>query len=108
MQFELFRKSYRRNQAIEDNKALLKQKYECAKSMGKQLHEAKDKINDIKTRIQQIRIQRSVRNVVEPSDEFDNSIPDPEEVKARAMLEKVLIHIEWIAPVGVFSSADYY
>jgi len=32
--FELFRKSYRKNEVIEDNKALLKSKYMEAKALG--------------------------------------------------------------------------
>lgn len=32
-----FRRSYRKNEVIEENKALLKEKYTAAKSLGKQV-----------------------------------------------------------------------
>ena len=33
----VFRRSYRKNEVIEENKALLKEKYTAAKSLGKQV-----------------------------------------------------------------------
>ena len=35
--FELFRKSYRKNEVIEENKLLLKEKYRQAKQLGQQV-----------------------------------------------------------------------
>ncbi|CAD7696223.1 unnamed protein product [Ostreobium quekettii] len=86
--FELFRKSYRRNQAIEDNKTTLRDKYEAAKAKGKQLNEAKEKINQLKAMIEQIRIKRSVARIVDRSMEDEPIETDPEEIKAKAALEK--------------------
>ena len=68
---------------------MLKEKYEAAKSMGKQLNDSKDKINQLRAMIEQIRIKRSVARIVDQSPEDDSDQVDPEEVKAKAMLDKV-------------------
>ena len=36
--FELFRKSYRKNEAMEDNRALLKEKYGRGKQLGQDVN----------------------------------------------------------------------
>ena len=43
--FEIFRRDYHNNQAIEDNKVLLKQKYAEAKSLGEKVNQARTKIS---------------------------------------------------------------
>lgn len=42
--FELFRKSYRKNEAMSENKELLKSKYDEAKIMGTTLNSARGRI----------------------------------------------------------------
>eukprot|EP00877_Chromochloris_zofingiensis_P015099 jgi/Chrzof1/9843/Cz04g18020.t1 len=87
--FELFRKSYRQNEVIEENKAMLKAKYEQAKAMGAAVNASKDKINEYKAVIQQRRIQKSVAGVAEGADpEAALSAPDPEEEKAKELIEQ--------------------
>lgn len=54
MQFEVFRKSYRRNEAIEHNKSQLKDKYEKAKEIGKRINQRKEKIAKFKTCIEKV------------------------------------------------------
>ena len=39
--FEIFRKSFRKNQAIEDNKAMLKAKYDATKALAQEVNAAK-------------------------------------------------------------------
>lgn len=68
--FELFRRSYRKNEAIEENKQLLKVRYDEAKRMGAEVNDAKGRIQALKTAIEQRRIQRSVGGLA------DGSAPD--------------------------------
>lgn len=42
--FDLFRKSYRKNEAMEDNRALLKEKYTRGKNLGKEVNESRSLI----------------------------------------------------------------
>lgn len=50
----MFRKSYRRNQAIDDNKNMLKQKYEAAKDTGRKINQSKEAISKLKASIEQV------------------------------------------------------
>lgn len=68
---------------------MLKQKYDAAKSMGRQLNDSKEKINQLRAMIEQIRIKRSVARIVDQSPEDDPEQEDPEEAKAKSMLDKV-------------------
>ena len=42
--FEHFRKSYRKNEAMDDNRALLKEKYARGKSLGQSVNDSRKKI----------------------------------------------------------------
>ena len=55
--FELFRKSYRKNEVIEENKAILKEKYTEAKALGQKVNERKKRISSLKALIEQRRIE---------------------------------------------------
>jgi kinesin family member 6/9 len=56
--FEIFRTTYHSNQAVEENKGLLRQRYMEAKAMGKRVNDARGNINKIKKRIEQLRLQQ--------------------------------------------------
>ncbi len=49
--FELFRKSYRKNELMEENKQILKEKFERGKSLGIKVTETRNKINAIKNEV---------------------------------------------------------
>ena len=49
--FELFRKSYRKNQALEENKELLKEKFALAKDLGVVVTNARNEITRIKNQV---------------------------------------------------------
>ena len=69
--FEHFRRSYRRNEAIEENKALLKEKYGRAKALGERVNAARAKINQLKATIEQRRVAQSMAEQEgRPIDEF--------------------------------------
>ncbi|KAG8470575.1 hypothetical protein KFE25_008996 [Diacronema lutheri] len=83
--FELFRKSYRKNQVIEENKAMLKDKYDEAKGLGAAVNSSRAKINKLKAHIEQIRVERAMHGLsAEPGAQ---EAPDPEEDKYKATIE---------------------
>lgn len=84
--FEHFRKSYRKNEVIEENKALLKQKYGEAKALGAAVNAARNRINELKATIEQRRVQRGVQAVAEGGD--GAAAADPEEERCKALIEK--------------------
>lgn len=43
--FEVFRKSYRKNEVIEENKQLLRDKYEDAKRLGQAVNDSRSRIS---------------------------------------------------------------
>lgn len=45
--FEMFRKSYRKNEAMEENRALLKEKYGRGKQLGASVNHTRSKIKDL-------------------------------------------------------------
>ena len=53
--FEIFRKSYAHNDAVEENKALLRSRYDEAKATGKLVNSARSSINALKSKIEEIR-----------------------------------------------------
>ncbi len=58
--FDVFRKSYAHNRAIEENKSLLRTRYNDAKKMGRLVNEARSAINGIKSRIEQLRVEQAM------------------------------------------------
>ncbi|KAG1675136.1 hypothetical protein FOA52_003359 [Chlamydomonas sp. UWO 241] len=77
--FELFRKSYRQNEVIEENKALLKAKYDEAKLTGQAVNDSKGRITELKGIIEQRRVQRAMAG-----DEGD----DPEEERCKELIDQ--------------------
>ncbi|KAF5843229.1 P-loop containing nucleoside triphosphate hydrolase protein [Dunaliella salina] len=88
--FELFRKSYRQNEVIEDNKALLKQKYDAAKAIGASVNGSKTRISELKALIEQRRIQRAVAagDLSGGGGDAEGAEDDPEEARCRAHIER--------------------
>eukprot|EP00892_Ulva_mutabilis_P001049 jgi/Ulvmu1/10945/UM007_0124.1 len=61
--FELFRKSYRRNAAIESSKAELKEKYTQAKALGSQANALRTAMASLKQQLEQRRMQRAAADI---------------------------------------------
>ncbi|KAL1525694.1 hypothetical protein AB1Y20_020543 [Prymnesium parvum] len=61
--FEAFRRSYRKNEVIEDNKLLLKQKYEEAKKLGESVNRSRSAINSLKGKIESVRQKQAASSV---------------------------------------------
>jgi len=64
--FDVFRRTYTHNSSIEENKHLLRSRYDSAKEMGLRVNEARAAINKLKARIEQLRVERA--NVGEMGD----------------------------------------
>lgn len=58
--FEMFRKSYRKNEATEEKKAELRQRYAEAKSLGEAVNASRARIQGMKSIMEQRRILRAV------------------------------------------------
>ncbi|KAJ7991314.1 hypothetical protein DPEC_G00296040 [Dallia pectoralis] len=71
--FEIFRRDHKNHITIQDNKALLKQRFAEAKAYGEQVNNARIRINELKKQLELCRMQRAAHGVA-------GSPTDPEEV----------------------------
>lgn len=74
--FEKFRKSYRKNEAMEDNRNLLKDKYKRGKELGQAVNTSRNLIKKYSSQIEEIRKQNAMRGLVDDNGEI---IKTPEE-----------------------------
>ena len=68
--FDLFRKSYRKNEAMEDNRQLLKEKYGRGKQLGQGVNQSRQMIKQYTGEIEQIRKQNAMRGLVDENGEI--------------------------------------
>ena len=68
--FEHFRKSYRKNEAMEDNRNLLKEKYARGKSLGQSVNDIRNQIKELTNQIESIRKQNALRGMVDENGEI--------------------------------------
>ncbi|NXU39322.1 KIF6 protein, partial [Drymodes brunneopygia] len=83
--FEVFKRDHADSLTIEDNKQLLKQRFDEAKCLGEKLNEVRNKINHLKGKIIQRQIQRAALAVSNPSEELTF---DPIEENLRMQIEQ--------------------
>jgi kinesin family protein 6/9 len=83
--FDVFRKSYRKNQAMEENKQLLKQKITQAKGLTDVINQARSRIEGIKNEIEQIRREYALQGLV---DESNVPLEHPKEAGLGSELER--------------------
>ncbi|NXI24742.1 KIF6 protein, partial [Sterrhoptilus dennistouni] len=83
--FEVFKRDHADSITIEDNKQLLKQRFDEAKCLGEKLNEVRNKINHLKGKIIQRQIQRAALAVSNPSEELTF---DPVEENLRVQIEE--------------------
>ena len=74
--FEKFRKSYRKNEAMEDNRTLLKEKYARGKQLGQEVNNSRSLIKKYSSQIEEIRKQNAMRGLIDENGEI---IKTPEE-----------------------------
>ncbi|KAI5054771.1 hypothetical protein GOP47_0029916 [Adiantum capillus-veneris] len=80
--FEVFQRSYPFGQAIQDNRGLLKEKYQEAKSITEHVNRARENINNLKSQIQKGRIEQAMQGL---------HVSDTKEVMIEASQEDRLI-----------------
>lgn len=68
--FDMFRKSYRKNEAMEDNRLLLKDKYGRGKQLGSGVNSSRQLIKQYTGEIEQIRKQNAMRGLVDDNGEI--------------------------------------
>ena len=68
--FDLFRKSYRKNEAMEDNRSLLKEKYARGKQLGSEVNASRQGIKTLTGQIEEIRRQNAMRGMVDENGEI--------------------------------------
>nr|XP_041571386.1 kinesin-like protein KIF6 isoform X5 [Taeniopygia guttata] len=83
--FEVFKRDHADSITIEDNKQLLKQRFDEAKCLGEKLNEVRNKINHLKGKVIQRQIQRAAQAVSNPSEELTF---DPVEENLRMQIEE--------------------
>eukprot|EP01022_Parablepharisma_sp_SALTPOND_P021086 TRINITY_DN401_c1_g1_i1.p1 TRINITY_DN401_c1_g1~~TRINITY_DN401_c1_g1_i1.p1 ORF type:complete len:486 (-),score=56.88 TRINITY_DN401_c1_g1_i1:79-1536(-) len=74
--FEMFRKSYRRNEAMEENKALLKEKFAAGKKLGQEVNVTRGKVKELTNKLEDLRKDNALRGMVDKNGEI---IRTPEE-----------------------------
>ncbi|XP_033916828.1 kinesin-like protein KIF6 [Melopsittacus undulatus] len=85
--FEIFKRYHADSVTTEDNKQLLKQRFAEAKCLGEKLNEVRNKINNLKGKINQRRIQKAALGKSKtPSEELN--MLDPVEEKLRTQIEE--------------------
>ncbi|CAM9504246.1 unnamed protein product, partial [Phaeothamnion confervicola] len=89
--FAYFRGRHPGTAAAEENKAILKERYERAKATGESVNRARDTINYLKRTIEQIRRERAMEGLWENKDggpDDDSPEEDPEEVKYKTAIDE--------------------
>jgi len=84
--FEKFRKSYRKNEAMEDNRNLLKDKYARGKNLGAEVNNSRSLIKKYSSQIEEIRKQNAMRGLIDASGEI---IKTPEEEELQGQIVKL-------------------
>ena len=86
--FEIFRKSYRKSEVIEENKLLLKEKFQEAKGLGRVVNECKQKISGYKAAIEKRRMERAVQGMADAGGEGMGDDPQEDLIKSNIEREK--------------------
>ncbi|CAH1780503.1 unnamed protein product, partial [Owenia fusiformis] len=81
--FEIFRRDYPQNSAIDEHKRDLKSRYQEAKKLGEVVNKSRTKINEVKRRLEQQRVSR----VMQGNGGVDQLEPDEMENQLRVDLE---------------------
>ncbi|XP_044230917.1 kinesin-like protein KIF6 [Thunnus albacares] len=85
--FETFIRDHEDHLTIEENKSLLKQRSAEARRLGEQLHEARNKINELKKQLERRRRQRAAHGVIGNHTEVEEEV-DPVEENLREHIEQ--------------------
>jgi kinesin family member 6/9 len=84
--FDMFRKSYRKNEAMEENRNVLKEKYARGKELGNDVNESRNAIKALTNKIEQIRKENAMRGMIDAG--TGEVIKTPEEEQMQAQINK--------------------
>ncbi|XP_030643230.1 kinesin-like protein KIF6 [Chanos chanos] len=84
--FEIFQKDHESRLIIEDNKAILKQRFGEAKALGEQVNQARSKINELKKQLEMRRMQIAAQGMMR--DEVNSEELDPVEESLRSQIQE--------------------
>lgn len=84
--FEMFRKSYRKNEAMEENRNLLKDKFVRGKELGNSVNDSRNQIKALTNKIEQIRKENAMRGLVDP--QSGEVLKTPEEDTLQQQISK--------------------
>ena len=90
----MFRKSYRKNEAMEDNRNLLKDKYSRGKQLGGNVNTTRQAIKDLSNQIEQIRKQNALRGLVDENGEIERT-KEEDELQAKIARHKQAYQAEY-------------
>lgn len=83
--FEKFRKSYRKNQAMEENKSILKERMTEGKNTGMQAKEIKDQMKIITGKIEELRQEKVMQGQVDDDGNIINKEEDELQTELQAL-----------------------
>lgn len=83
--FELFRRSYRKNEAMEENRVLLKEQFGKGKELGNNVSNIRNLIKDLTNKIEQIRKENAMRGLLDANGEI---VKTPEEDQIQGQINK--------------------
>ncbi|XP_066451406.1 kinesin-like protein KIF6 isoform X2 [Eleutherodactylus coqui] len=86
--YEMFKRDYPSRVSFEDNKALLKQRFAEAKSLGQEVNDARQRINRLKAAVEQRRMQQAAQGVSNAYEEANKSDPEEESLRGQMVAEK--------------------
>lgn len=90
---EVFKASYPRQAAIDENKRVLKEKYDRAKALAETVNKCRDETNRLKGEIEKRRVERAMATIVEGGDgaaaasSATASADDPTELALRSSMD---------------------
>ena len=65
MAFDQFRRAYRKYEAMENNKVILSKKMAMGKELGREVNEVREKVNRLKTRLEELKRVNVVNSIVD-------------------------------------------
>jgi hypothetical protein len=83
--FDIFRKSYRRNEAMEENRQVYKEACARGKQLGMEVNDIRNKMKEYTNKIEQIRKENALRGNV---DENHEVILSPEVIELQRLVSQ--------------------
>ena len=88
--FEMFRKSYRKNEVMEEHKQILKEKYAEGQALGSKVNGTREKINSLKNQIEHLRKEKAIIGLLDSGQENNKSFPEEEKLTQEIEKQKLM------------------